>query len=61
MMTHQDLARLLETFAVLVLKTHMTDLDAETQYQIIAGSIDNITQTVMFCADRNRITTPSTN
>ena len=60
-MTREDLAKLLETFAVLVLKTHMTDLDTDSQYAVIAAGIDNIAETVMFCTDRNRITNPSAN
>lgn len=60
-MTNEDLARLLEEFAVLVLKTHMTGIDADMQYEIIAGGIDTITETVMFCTDKNRIISPSLN
>ena len=60
-MTREDLAQLLEQFAVLVLKTHMTGMDADSQYEIITGGIDTITETVMFCTDRTRLTNPSTN
>lgn len=60
-MTHEDLTRLLETFAVLVIKTSMADLDADSQYALIAGGIDEIAETVMFCTDRNRLTNPSAN
>lgn len=60
-MTREDLARLLETFAVLVLKTSATDLDPDSQYAVICSGIDNITDTVMFCTDRSRIATPSVN
>lgn len=60
-MTHEDLARLLEQFAIVVIKTALTDLDADTQHAVICGGIDEIVDTVMFCTDRNRITTPSNN
>lgn len=60
-MTHEDLARLLEQFAVLVLKTHMTGMDADSQYEIITGGIDTITETVMFCTDKSRAVSPSLN
>ena len=60
-MTHQDLARILEQFAIVVLKTSQTDMDVDSQYALITDGIDTIVQTVMFCTDRNRITTPSAN
>lgn len=60
-MTHEDLARILEQFAIVVLKTSQTGLDVDSQYAVITGGIDTIVETVMFCTDRNRITTPSAN
>jgi len=60
-MTQQDLARILEQFAIVILKTAQTDLDVDSQYTLITDGIDTIVQTVMFCTDRNRITTPSAN
>lgn len=60
-MTREELARLLEQFAVLVLKTGATNIDPETQYGVMASGIDTIVETVMFCTDRGRISTPSLN
>lgn len=60
-MTREDLARILEQFAIVVLKTSQTDMDVDSRYAMIAGGIDTIVETVMFCTDRNRITTPSAN
>lgn len=60
-MTHEDLARILEQFAIVVLQTSQTGLDVDSQYAVITGGIDTIVETVMFCTDRNRITTPSAN
>lgn len=60
-MTREELAKILEEFAVLVLKTSMTGIDPGFQYELITSGIDTITETVMFCSDRNRLTTPSTN
>jgi hypothetical protein len=60
-MTQEDLARILEQFAVVVLKTSQTGLDPDAQYAIILDSIDTVVQAVMFCTDRGRISTPSMN
>jgi len=60
-MTHEDLAKILEQFAIVVLQTSQTGLDVDSQYAVIADGIDTIVETVMFCTDRNRITTPSAN
>lgn len=60
-MTHEDLARILEQFAIVVLKTLQTGMDVDSQYGVITSGIDTIVETVMFCTDRNRITTPSAN
>lgn len=60
-MTREELARILEQFAVVVLKTSQTDLDVDNQYAVITSGIDTIVETVMFCTDRSRITTPSAN
>ena len=60
-MTREDLAKILEQFAIVVLKTSQTDLDADSQYAVIASGIDTIVETVMFCTDRNRLSTPSVN
>ena len=60
-MTHEELARILEKFAIVVLETYKTDIGVDNQYAIIASSIDTIVETVMFCNDRNRLSTPSAN
>lgn len=60
-MTREELARILEQFAIVVLKTGQADLDVDTQYEVITGGIDTIVETVMFCTDRSRIATPSVN
>ena len=60
-MTHQDLARLLEKFAIVAIQTVMTPMEVDDQHAIIASSIDTIVETVMFCNDRNRLVTPSIN
>lgn len=60
-MTQEDLARILEQFAIVVLKTSQTGMDVDSQYAVITSGIDTIVETVMFCTDRNRITTPSAN
>lgn len=60
-MTHEELARILEQFAIVVLKTGLAEIHPDHQYKIITSSIDTIVETVMFCADRERISTPSMN
>ena len=60
-MTREELAKILETFAVLVIKTTISNADPDYQYALISSGIDTITDTVMFCSDRNRLTTPSAN
>lgn len=52
-MTREELTKILETFAVLVLKTSMADIDTDLQYELISGGIDNIADTVMLCTKRN--------
>lgn len=60
-MTREELARLLEQFAIVVINTTQTNLDPDCQYSLISGGIDTIVETVMFVNDRNRITIPSSN
>ena len=60
-MTGEELARLLEKFAILAIQTAMTPMEADDQHDIIASSIDTVVETVMFCTDRDRLTTPSIN
>jgi hypothetical protein len=60
-MTREELARLLEQFAIVVLQTAQTGLDADAQYDYIVDGIDTVVETVMFVNDRNRLTIPSAN
>ncbi len=60
-MTREELSDLLEKFAILAIRTTMTPMEVDDQHDIIASSIDTIVETVMFCTDRNRLTTPSQN
>lgn len=60
-MTREELARLLEQFAIVVLQAYQTDISVEDQYSVIAGSIDTIVETVMFCSDKSRVANPSIN
>lgn len=60
-MTSEDLAKILEQFAVVVLKTSQTDLDVDSQYAVITSGIETIVDTIMFCTDKSRATAPSIN
>jgi hypothetical protein len=60
-MTRDELAKILEQFAVCVLHTSMTDMEPEEQYELISFGIDKIVETVMFVNDRNRLAIPSAN
>ena len=60
-MTREELSKILETFAVLVIKTTISGVDPDTQYALISGGIDTITETVMFVTDKNRAVRPSIN
>ena len=60
-MTREELARLLEQFAIVAIQTAITPMAVDDQHAIIASSIDTVVETVMFCSDRNRITIPSAN
>jgi hypothetical protein len=60
-MTREELARLLEQFAIVAIQTVMTPMKVDDQHAIIASSIDTVVKTVMFCNDRNRLTIPSAN
>lgn len=60
-MTQEELARILEQFAIVVLKTAQTDMDVDSQYALITGGIDTIVETVMFCTDKSRAMQPSMN
>ena len=60
-MTREDLARLLEQFAIVAIQTAMTPMEVDDQHDIIANSIDTIVETVMFCSDKSRVANPSIN
>lgn len=60
-MTREELARLLEQFAIVAIQTAITPIDVNDQHSIIASSIDTIVETVMFCSDKSRIANPSIN
>lgn len=61
-MTREELARILEQFAICAIHTGTNiDLTTEEQYRIIAIGIDTIVDTVMMVNDRKRIVTPSIN
>jgi hypothetical protein len=59
-MTRNELAKILEQFAVCVLHTSMTDMEPDEQYNLIAAGIDMIADTVMICTER-KIPSPSAN
>ena len=60
-MTREDLARLLEQFAIVAIQTAITPMDVDDQHAIICRSIDTVVDTVMFCADKSRVANPSIN
>lgn len=51
-MTRDELAKILEQFAVCAIHTVMTDMDPDEQYALIASGIDKIAETVMLFVDR---------
>lgn len=59
-MTRDELAKILEQFAICVLHTSMTDMEPDEQYNLIAAGIDMIADTVMICTER-KIPSPSAN
>lgn len=61
-MTREDLSKLLEHFATTAISVSLVPEWTVTEKEkIILDSIDIVTDTVMFCTDRTRFTTPSTN
>ena len=61
-MTREDLSKLLEHFATTAISVSMVpEWTADEKYEMIMDSLDIVTDTVMFCTDRNRLTTPSSN
>ena len=60
-MTHEELAKILETFANCVISTTISDMSVDEQYELICLNIDRIANTVMLVTDRNRYITPSRN
>ena len=61
-MTREELASLLEKFATAAISVSMVpQWTTDEKYDIIRNSLDTVVDTVMFCTDRNRLTTPSIN
>lgn len=61
-MTREDLAKLLEHFATCAISVSIVpEWTPDEKYEIIRDSLDTVVDTVMFCTDRNRLTTPSHN
>lgn len=61
-MKREDLAQLLEQFATVAISVSMVpEWTADEKYKIIRDSLDTVTDTVMFCTDRTKLTTPSHN
>lgn len=61
-MTREDLSRLLEQFATVAISVSMVpEWTVDEKYKIILDSLDTVTDTVMFCTDRTRLTNPSHN
>ena len=60
-MTREELARLLEQFAIVAIQTAITDIGVDNQHAIIASSIDTVVDTVMFCTNKSRVANPSIN
>lgn len=54
-MTRQQLCEILELFAVCVLKTAMTEMDPDTQHEIIVSGIENVADSVMVCNKRDAL------
>ncbi len=60
-MTKNELAKILEQFAVCAIHTAIDErLTPEQQYQLIGTGIDMIVETVMICTER-KIPRPSVN
>ena len=61
-MTREDLTQLLEHFATVAISVSLVpEWTVTKKEKIILDSIDTVADTVMFCTDRNRLTTPSSN
>jgi hypothetical protein len=60
-MTREELAHLLEQFAIVAIQAAITPMEVDDQHAIICSSIDTFVETVMFCNDRDRLSTPSIN
>lgn len=54
-MTREELCRILETFAIAVSQTVVSDLDVDSQYTLITQGIDNIADSVMICTKRDAL------
>ena len=59
-MTRDELAKILEQFAVCVIHTAMSDMEADDRYRIISSGIDILADTVMIC-NKRKLPSPSAN
>jgi hypothetical protein len=59
-MTKNELKQILEQFAICVIHTAMSNMEADDQYGLISAGIDMIADTVMICNER-KLPSPSAN
>ena len=59
-MTREELAGILEQFAICVIKTYSSNLSVDNQYALMENGIREITDTVMFCL-KHQTSIPSEN
>ena len=60
-MTREELAKILEQFAVCIVSTIMSDMSVDEQHNLIISGIDKIADTVMIVTDPKRFVRPSIN
>jgi len=61
-MTREDLSKLVEHFATVAISVSLVpECTVTVKVKIILDSIDTVADTVMFCTERTRFTTPSHN
>lgn len=54
-MTREELCGILELFAIAVLQTSISGLDADSQHDLIATNIENVADSVMVCSKRDAL------
>lgn len=54
-MTREELCGILELFAVAVLQTSLSDLDADSQHSLIVHNIENVADSVVVCSKRDAL------